>query len=421
MKKVIAVLCSALMMTSVFSGCSSKPASSGTSSPAAKTEITIFQSKTEIQTNLQTVIDVYNASQQKVTVKLLQGAGDTYATLLQTDFASSPEKAPTIFTISGPDAPKFNNDMAPLTSSKASAILESSFKNEMTVNGTLVGLPMAVEGFGLIYNKDMFTKAGIDATTLTSVDALSAACAKLAKVKGVTSPIAFAKDSYFIFIHPWNYAFGASKDYSAQIKSVDAGTTTLSGIPTVAQFAKDLDVLKPYTNKGLDSYDDQVAGFVSGKFAMIHQGDWAQSMLDQDGVTFKYGMIPVPSSNNTNLAVGLANAWRVNKFSTAAQQKAAIDFLDWLITSDKGQGYCADVFGFIPAYTGVKAPSTELAAAVSSYVQKQATMPWVYNTDFPNGIDADGQVLMQKYYAGAINSDQLLSQLTTAWVKDAKK
>jgi hypothetical protein len=69
----------------------------------------------------------------------------------------------------------------------------------------------------------------------------------------------------------------------------------------------------------------------------------------------------------------------------------------------------------------MEAPTTELAKDVSSYVQSGKIIPWVYNTDFPNGIDVDGAALMQKYYANAITSDQLLSQLTQVWVADAQK
>lgn len=46
----------------------------------------------------------------------------------------------------------------------------------MTADGKLLGLPMAVEGFGLVYNKDLFQKAGVDASSITSMDALVAAC-----------------------------------------------------------------------------------------------------------------------------------------------------------------------------------------------------------------------------------------------------
>lgn len=413
MKKLICVLCSALLAVSALAGCSGSKGNT-------KTTITIMQSKTEIQTDLQKVVDTYNSSQSNVTVKLLGTSGDNYATVLQAQFSATPSKAPTIFTISGPDAAKFNSFMAPLDSSKAAGLMEDSFKSEVTVGGKLVGLPMAVEGYGLIYNKALFTKAGIDASSITSMDALVAACKKLKGISGVSAPIAFAKENYFVFIHPFNYAFAVSSDYKSQIADLDAGKITMSQIPTVAQFAKDLDAIKPYTNNALDAYDDQVAGFANGKYPMIFQGDWAQSVLDQDKISFDYGMIPYPTSSNTKLAVGLANAWRVNKYATDAQQKAAIDFLDWLITSDKGQDYCANTFGFISAYKGMKDPTTKLAASVATYVQNGNTCPWVYNSDFPNGIDADGAALMQKYYAGNVSSTELLKELTTTWVNDAK-
>lgn len=425
MKKNLCILCSALIVLSLFSGCaksaSTATTSTATTSAAAKTVITIMQSKTEIQTDMQKAVDDYNSSQNNVTVQLLGTSGDNYPTVLQSQFSASPSKAPTIFDISGPDAAKFDPFMAPLDSSKAAKLLISNFKGDVTTDGTLYGLPMAVEGYGLIYNKDMFKKSGVDATTLTSMDALAAASKKLQTIGGATHAIAFAKDTYFIFIHPFDWSLAVDSNYHNDIQQLDSGKITFADIPSVKQFAKDLDTIKPYTNDALDSYDDQMSGFASGKFAMVHQGDWVQSVLDQDKVNFNYGMIPLPTSGNTKLEVGLANAWRVNKYASAAQQKAAIDFLDWLITSSKGQDYCAKDFGFIPAYQGMEAPTTELAKDVSSYVQSGKIIPWVYNTDFPNGIDVDGAALMQKYYANAITSDQLLSQLTQVWVADAQK
>ena len=429
MKRLLSVLCSAALLLSAFTGCagsgnsgsSGSAASGNPSASTGKTTITIMQSKTEIQGDLQKVVDDYNSTQSDTTVKLLGTSGDNYPTVLQSQFSASPDKAPTIFTISGPDAAKFNRFMAPLDSSKAAGLLRDEFKSDVTVDGKLCGLPMAVEGYGFIYNKDLFKKAGVDATSLTSMDTFVDACKKLKSVSGVAAPIAFSKENYFIFIHFFNWGPAVSSNYKDQIQQLDAGKTKLNEIPSVAQWAKDLDAIKPYTNKAVDSYDDQVSGFANGKYAMIHQGDWVQTMLDQDKVSFSYGLMPYPTGGNTKLAVGLANAWRVNKMASDQQQQAAIRFLDWLLTSEKGQSYCADTFKFIPACKGMKSPAAGLGKDVADYVQKDQTVPWVFNTAFPNGIDVDGAALMQKYYAGAINSSQLLDQLTQAWVQDAAK
>lgn len=421
MKRKICTLCSAILVVSLLAGCSSSP--SGTTSSGESTEkttITIMQSKVEIQSDLQKAVDEYNTTQSNVTVKLLGASGDNYTPVLQSQFSSQPEKAPTIFTFSGPDTVKFNNFMAPLGDTKSASLIPDTFKSEVSVAGEIYGIPMGVEGYGLIYNKDMFQKAGIEAAQINSIDALVSASKKLQSVQGVEHPIAFAKDNFFIFIHPFNWAFAVDSNYAADIKAINSGSKTMADIPSVKQWAKDLDAIKPYTNSGLNTYDDQVAGFASGKYAMIHQGDWVQTMLEQDKVSFQYGMIPYPTGGNTKLAVDVSNAWHVNKYASDVQQKAAKDFIDWISTSEKGQSYCADTFKFIPALKGMKAPSGALAQDIASYVNKDQIIPWVYNTDFPSGIDGDGAAWMQAYYANQINSDQLLTQLTQLWAQSAQ-
>ena len=51
------------------------------------------------------------------------------------------------------------------------------------VDGKTYGFPVAVEGFGLAYNKDLLEKAGIDPATLTTTSALRAAFEKLDGMK----------------------------------------------------------------------------------------------------------------------------------------------------------------------------------------------------------------------------------------------
>lgn len=404
------VLCLSLVLVACDGG--------GSSSDVV--EITLMQSKTEIQSDLQTVIDAFNESHENIEVELLGTSGDNYATVLQSNFAAEPETAPTIFSMSGPDAANFQQFMAPLDDTEASALLPDSLKGPVTVDGKIYGLPSAVEAYGLIYNADMLDEVGIDPDSITSMDALVDAFEKLADVDGVESPLGFAKENYFIFIHFFNWGPALDPDYEENLDKVGAGDMTLADMPTVKQWADDLDRIKDFTNKGLVSYDDQVAGFSAGRYAMIHQGVWAQQVIDQNEVEFDYGFIPYPTSNNDSMAVGTATAWRVNNYATEAQQEAATTFLDWLITSDEGQDFSADLLNFIPAYQGVKAPAGQLTEAVASFVNDGKTVDWAYNTAFPSGMDVDGTSSMQKYYADQIDSTQLLEEITEAWVRNSR-
>ncbi len=387
-----------------------------TSSGGETVEITLMQSKTEIQSDLETVIDDFNNGGHGVHVTLLGTSGDNYATVLQSNFAADPASAPTIFSMSGIDTVNFEQFFADLSDTKAAGILSEGLKPEFTSDdGKIMGLPGSVEGYGFIYNVKMFEDADIDPDSLTDIDSFVAALEKLADVEGVVAPIGFAEDNYFIFIHFFNWAIALDDNYKEDIESVNAGDMSLADIPSVQAWADALDQIAPYTNKGQASYDEQVAGFGAGDYAMIHQGNWAQQILEDNEVDFDYAFLPYPLEGNDSLAVGSASAWRINNQASEEQQAAAKTFLDWLITSDEGQEHSANTLLFIPAYQDVLAPQGGLSESVAAYVSDNKTVEWTYNFVFPAGLDIDGAAFMQEYYAGRLTSAELLEELNTTW------
>lgn len=384
--------------------------------PGETIEITLQQSKTEIQSDMETVIDDFNSLDLGVNVTLLGTSGDNYATLLQSNFAADPASAPTIFTMSGVDSLNFEQFYAPLTDTDAADILSEGLKPEFTDdNGDIVGLPGAVEGYGFIYNVDMFNDAGIDPNDLTDIDSFVSALEILAEVDGVVAPIGFAQENYFIFIHFFNWAVALDDNYAENIESLGAGDLTFAEIPSVQAWADALDRIAEYTNSGQASYDEQVAGFGFGQYAMIHQGNWAQQVLEENEVDFDYAFLPYPLEGNDGLAVGTSTAWRVNNRASDEQQEAAKTFIDWLITSEEGQEHSANTLLLIPAYQDVLAPEGGLSESVAEYVSENRTVEWAYNFVFPAGIDIDGASYMQEYYAGRMTSDELLEELTITW------
>lgn len=420
MKKSLSVICAITLALTAITGCGT--AQSTETSTKKKAVVTVIQNKTEIQEQLEDAAKEFNNSQKDVEIKILGSAGDNLVQVLQSQFASDPKTAPTLFTCqSGSEFDKFFNYMAPMDSAKSASLMVKSQVTDATKDGKIYGLPLTVEGFGLVYNKAIFKQAGVDPASIKSMDDLVAACQKISKVNGVKKPIAFSKETYFSFMQPFNWPFAAMSNYADSITKVEQGQLKLKDIPEVKQYAEDLNKLKSYTNLALDSYDDQVAGFAQGKYAMIHQGTWVQSMIDNYKVSFDYGMMPMPVNSNSALAVGNTNFFHVNKAATADQQKGAIAFLDWLFTNPTGQKYVTDKFKLIPAYTGFNTSSLgSLAQDVSKASNDGKTMPWTFNL-FPAGIDKDGASAMQKFYAGKSTPDQLLDELTTDFVNASSK
>lgn len=434
MKKKLSMILLSVTMLSTLVACGAKNDTGTTSSTnstssadtAAKSSgkkavITIIQNKVEIQEALEAAAKEFNKSQDQFELQPLGVAGDNLTTVLQTQFSSAPEKAPTIYTTaSGSEFEKFLPYMQEMDDMKAASRIVEGQDTAARKDGKLYGLPVALEGFGLVYNKDMFKEAGVNADEIKTMDDLVAASAKLEQVKGVKKAVAFAEESYFRFMHPWNWPFALMSDTAGTIAKINSGELKLKDISELQEWVADLDKLKPHTNLSKNTYDEQVAGFAEGQFAMIHQGNWAQGLLNDYDVKFDYGFLPVPFKGNQGISVGNSNFFRVNKHATEDQQKGAKAFLDWLITEPAGQRYVTDEFKWIPVYTGFDTSNMDpLSQEVNRYASEGKTVNWVFD-QFPAGAHQEFANEMEKYYAGQVNGEGLLDGLEKVWMSAVK-
>ena len=163
MKKLIALVLAVAMMLTAAS---------------ALADIVICQNKVEITTQMEAFAKLYE-EKTGVPVKVITGGGSSdYNTVLKSEMASGRE--PDIWVIEGPSGYELWKDKiadqagAEWTQYTAAAYMDGD---------KVVGFPVAVEGYGLAYNKDILDKAGIDPATLTNFNALSDAFAKLDSMK----------------------------------------------------------------------------------------------------------------------------------------------------------------------------------------------------------------------------------------------
>ncbi len=222
-------------------------------------------------------------------------------------------------------------------------------------------------------------------------------------------------------MHPINWPFATMSNYKEVIPKVISGELKLKDVPEVKKYVEELEMLKKYTNRAKSTYDEQVAGFATGAFAMIHQGNWAQGIIDEYEVDFEYGMLPMPTNGNDGIAVGNTNFFRINKYATKEQQDGAAKFLDWLFTEKAGQTHYTEQFKLIPPYEGFDVSNLNpLAQEVSRYATAGKTVGWTFNL-FPAGVDKDCSSAMEKFYADQINTDKLLDEINQVWVNAAKQ
>lgn len=350
-----------------------------------------------------------------VKVKILTAASGTYEDTLSTEVLKS--NAPTIFTINGPVGYKnwkdYTYDLANTTLYKEQ--LSANGKNIAVKDGAKVaGIPVTVEGYGLVYNKTIFenyfkltSKADTGCTKVADIN-------NYAKLKAVVEDMQAHKSDLGIdAVFATCLKDGSQWPYQThtmniptyfEFKEIDATKTPLeNGLAAKTLAFKYADnyknIMDLYINNSVTAaasldgtdYDAAVAQFATGKAAVIQQGNWVYSNVAKTtGATVTaetIGMMPIYTGINGesdySICVGTENYWCVNKKVSQAKIDASIAFMEWLFGSTTGKKAVVEKLGFIApfsTFTATETPADPLAKEVLRYMSdtKLKTIDWSF-------------------------------------------
>jgi raffinose/stachyose/melibiose transport system substrate-binding protein len=388
-----------------------------TSAPKKDVTIKMFQFKVEIAEQLNALAEEYEKETGvKVEVET-HGGGEDYGALLKAEIASGSE--PEIFNNGGYTALVPYMDRATDLSNEpwAKDLLPTS-KTPATVDGKLYGMPMNVEGYGLIYNKALFEKAGISGEPKTLTE-LKDAVEKL-KAAGIT-PFEATNEWWSMGIHLVNVGLAHQPDPKQFIEDLKAGKQSIKGNEVFMQWLDLVDLIfnNAQEDKMTTDYATQVADFASGKAAMMLQGNWTQGDIDKIDPALSLGVLPLPINDEEGtILVGVPNNYIVNSKSEHPEEAKA--FLNWLVTSETGKKYLTQEFKFIPALSNIETKAEDIGQVAVSVQEKSASaLGWNWDM-FPDGVTQGFGAAMQEYLGGQITRDQVLEKLDKA-VQDIVK
>jgi raffinose/stachyose/melibiose transport system substrate-binding protein len=421
MKRILLLFTSLILVFGIIAGCSSKESSSGGGSDSKSGDdvvtLNLFQFKVEIADQLQEMIKEFEAEHPNIKVKLeTVGGGADYGAALKAKFASGEE--PDIFNNGGfKELELWQEKLADLSGEPWVEHVLPIGKVPMTAeDGKLYGMPVNLEGYGFVYNKDLFEKAGIKEAPKT-IDELKDASKKLEKA-GITPFSAGYGEWWVIGQHLLNIPFAQQDDPDAFIAGLYDGSEKITGNEKFKQFKEVLDTELKYANDNplTTDYNTQVTLFASGETAMLQQGNWTENMITEINPEINMGFLPIPISNDesaNSLPVGVPNNWVLNKNSEHLEE--AKTFLNWMVSSETGKRYITEEFAFIPAFDNIEpAGLGDLGTSILDYSKDEKTIPWTW-FKWPDGANKEFAAAIQEYAAGKIDYDTLLERFQKSW------
>jgi len=428
MKRWLSMMASAALVITALAGCAGGTApaeTQGSAEPAAnegaaapsgdgeKITLKLMQFKVEITDKVAAMAADYMKEHPNVVIEA-QVTRD-YDTLVKTRFASGDE--PDIFAAKAfTDIADWSDKLEDLSNEPWMEKVAPAAVPGMTVDGKQLGFPFAFEGYGFIYNKDLFAKAGIE-NVPTTLSELKDVNEKL-KAAGIASYAEGYKEWWILGQHLFNLPFAYEQDPVATIEKINKGEAQVSDVANMDGFFEVLDQTVQY-GKGAQSvgvsYDNQVSDFASGKTAMMQQGVWTIDSILKINPDINMGMFAIPLNDNpedTKLPVGVPGYYVVNKNSKHVDE--AKKFLTWL--HENGQKYLVDSFKLIPAFTDLETTPElgPLAADLIGYVEKEQTIPWAHAM-WPSGANQEFAKPLQAYVGGQLDKEQTLAEVQNIW------
>lgn len=393
--------------------------------------VTLLNSKGEIQAQLEEIAAYYNKVTPGVKVEVI-ACPVGQSPFERTMALYSAGNPPTIAMLDPADVTRFQDKTLDLKGEKwVKDAIDRSLDRITLPNGKLLGFPFAVEGYGLIYNQQVVDKAVNDKFNPSSIKTtadLEALCKKIEASGGdalVISPLDWSLGHHFIAVF-YATQSASSSDIDQFFVQLRARKVSLAKNKQFNGLMDTFDVMKKYNVDKNDplsgTYDRGPELLGQGEVGIWFMGNWAWPNINEfDTANGQYGFLPVPISNNskdygnTQIPVGVTKYFIVDgEQSTQAQQKAAKDFLNWLVYDAKGQEYVVNHANVIPAFKNITVePNDPLAQSLLAYVADGKTIEFV--TQLPADHWAVLGASMQKYLAGVIDQKGLASEIEEYW------
>ncbi|MBR3861253.1 MAG: carbohydrate ABC transporter substrate-binding protein [Oscillospiraceae bacterium] len=413
MKKAVALV---LMLVMVLALAACGGGETGVETGNDGTSITIFNSKMEIQSQMEEMAKQYTA-EKGVKVEVYYSS-DTVAAHMSTRYASNEPYA--IAMVDAKDIYSLGPEHA-VDLSDQQWVADTT--QAITVDGKVLGFPVCIEARGIIYNGEAIRAIvpDFDPTAVKTTEEFQAVIDALID-GGMETPTGVMKEDWSLAAHFLAEVYEMHADPDAFIAGIKDGSIQLAEDDIYNAMMDTFDVLKDnnYAKASAISAEREVTEqmLAEGELAFMFGGNWDWSVINAYNYSDDMGMMPVPNDlgdgSSDKLVGGGSKYFYVDNGVSEEQQQAAKDFLNWLVYDEEGQSFLVEECALVPAYSNITLEVADpLGASVKAYTDADALIG-NYNY-LPDDHYAKVGASFQKYLAGQIDRAGLADEITAYW------
>lgn len=450
MKKFLSVLLAVSLFGTFFTACNRSNNQNPTGQSNEQTATVRFLNfKPEVANVYSEIAKAYKTETGNTLIVETAASGNYEQTLTA---KMGTNEAPTLFQINGPKGyANWKDYCADLSNTELYKHLTDK-SLAVTSDGKVYGIPYVVEGYGIIYNKEITDKyfaLNNKATDYKSMDEIKSFDALKAVVEDMQKNAAalgiegvFASTSLktgedwrwqtHLANIPVYYEF---EDKNADLTSDETKTIDFKYADNFKKIF-DLYINNSVTDKkklGSKIVDESMAEFALGQCAMVQNGNWAWGQIDNvkgnvvesENVKYLPIYMGLDGEENQGLCIGTENFFAVNAKASDAEQKAAEDFMYWLFSSETGKEFVTDELELIApfdTFTEDERPDDPLAQEVIRWMNNAdvITIPWNF-TVFPSAtFKADFGAALLQYAQGTKSWDEVESLFIERWKSESQ-
>ena len=423
-RKLFSVALCATMVAGLFAGCGN---SSSSDKSSAKGSVYWLNFKPEADEALQDKAKTYE-KEKGVKVKVVTAASGNYNSTLTSEMGKS--AAPTLFVVGNQAAVKTWDDYClDLKDTDVYNELNTDAFNLTDADGKVCSIGYCYESYGIIVNKKLLKEAGYEVTDIKDFASLKSVAEDIHKRADKLGFDAFTS-SGMDDSSSWRFT-GHLANMPLFYEGRDEGWTEAPSEIKGTYLDNYKKVWDLYINNS--KYDknslatggyDAEAEFKNGEAVFFQNGTWEYDKLKKSISDDDMQMIPiycgVEGEEKAGLCSGTENCWAVNAKASEKDQKATLEFMKWLVTSEEGTKVMAEQFGAIPYKKAADSGNVFLKNANDLLEAGNYNVDWTFN--YTPNVDewrASLVAAMNKYDAGG-SWDDVKTAFVQGWATQYK-